>query len=172
MPSQPTIRDYFQPSATGSDNSDGAETDGPFDRLMQFVHQNIQRLDNSSRAGMAQIESLIQTAFTKMEEENRQIKVQMENKLREAETAIAESRREVARLSAEIADLRNVVNQRPGQTDAVDGGEQCTAAYMRDGAPQDVCAMFCGRTGPCGGMHVHTRLPGWRHGRADVHTSR
>ena len=123
MPSQPTIRDYFQPRATGSDNSDGAETDGPFDRLMQFVHQNIQRLDNSSRAGMAQIESLIQTAFTKMEEENRQIKVRMEDKLREAETSIAESRREVARLSAEIADLRNVVNQRPGQTDAVDGGE-------------------------------------------------
>ena len=109
MPSQPQITDYFTLSRDSSANSNGNEADvpaNPLDRLMQFVQQRTERLDRSYRShteamcsGMAQIESVIQTALTRMEEENHQIRTQMEEKLREAETAIAESRGEVARLT-------------------------------------------------------------------------
>ena len=73
-------------------NSNGDQVDVPvnhLDQLMQFVQENIERLNNSNRLGMAQIESIIQNALTKMEEENNQIRIWMEEKLREAETSIA-----------------------------------------------------------------------------------
>ena len=122
MPSQPQITDYFTVSRDSSANSNGDEPDvpaNPMDRLMQFVQQQVEIMDRSNRSGMAQIESLIHTAFTKMEEENHQIRI----KLREAEMSIAESRGEVARLTEEIAELRNVVH-RQEQRDVGDVGEQ------------------------------------------------
>ena len=119
MPSQPQITDYFTVSRDSSANSNGDEPDvpaNPMDRLMQFVQQRVEIMDRSNRTGMAHIESLIHTAFTKMEEENHQIRI----KLREAEMSIAESRGEVARLTEEIAELRNVVHRQEQR----DVGEQ------------------------------------------------
>ena len=116
MPSQPQITDYFTVSRDSSANSNGDENQ--LDRLMQFVQQRVEILDRSNRSGMAQIESLIHTAFTKMEEENHQIRLQ----LREAEMSIAESRGEVARLTEELTELRNVVH-RQEQRDVGDVGD-------------------------------------------------
>ena len=119
MPSQPQITEYFTVLSDGSANSNGDGADvpaNPLDRVMQFVQQRTEGMLRSYRSGMAQIESLIQTALTKMEEENHQIRIQMEEKLREAEVAIAESRGEVARLTEKIAELENVVH-RQGHTE-------------------------------------------------------
>lgn len=119
MSVQQSIRQFLVSRSNEDPSSANEVTRNPVEEIMSIAHEVSDKMLRKCIKEMDNMMALFKDALRTVTEKVDKVKLEMEEKLKDAELSFEESKEETAKLKVEINELKRIVNQRQRESQSV-----------------------------------------------------